>query len=96
MSRNIKGLYTELAFEDGAALVDESIVREQLRQKRLKRQRARKKARRRALRRRIILLFLVVVVVFSGGLMVYEQFLSHARMLEQKFAGIHKENEFYL
>lgn len=25
-----------------------------------------------------------------------EQFLSHARMLEQKFAGIHKENEFYL
>ena len=45
MSRNIKGLYTELAFEDGAALVDESIVREQLRQKRLKRQRARKKAR---------------------------------------------------
>ena len=44
MSRNIKGLYTELAFEDGAALVDESIVREQLRQKRLKRQRARKKA----------------------------------------------------
>ena len=35
MSRNIKGLYTELAFEDGAALVDESIVREQLRQKRL-------------------------------------------------------------
>ena len=36
MSRNIKGLYTELAFEDGAALVDESIVREQLRQKRLK------------------------------------------------------------
>ena len=60
MSRNIKGLYTELAFEDGAALVDESIVREQLRQKRLKRQRARKKARRRALRRRIILLFLVI------------------------------------
>ena len=43
MRRNIKGLYTELAFEDGAALVDESIVREQLRQKRLKRQRARKK-----------------------------------------------------
>ena len=32
MSRNIKGLYTELAFEDGASLVDESIVREQLRQ----------------------------------------------------------------
>lgn len=30
MSRNIKGLYTELAFDDGAALVDESIVREQL------------------------------------------------------------------
>ena len=25
-----------------------------------------------------------------------EQFLSHAHMLEQKFAGIHKENEFYL
>lgn len=25
-----------------------------------------------------------------------EQFLSHARMLEQKFAGIHRENEFYL
>lgn len=81
MSRNIKGLYTELAFEDGAALVDESIVREQLRQKRLKRQRARKKARRRALRRRIILLFLVVVVVCSGGLMVYEQFLSHEVVL---------------
>lgn len=25
-----------------------------------------------------------------------EQFLSHMHMLEQKFAGIHKENEFYL
>lgn len=84
MSRNIKELYTELAFEDGAALVDESIVREQLRQKRLKRQRARKKARRRALRRRIILLFLVVVVVCSGGLMVYEQFLSHEVVLENR------------
>lgn len=84
MRRNIKGLYTELAFEDGAALVDESIVREQLRQKRLKRQRARKKARRRALRRRIILLFLVVVVVCSGGLMVYEQFLSHEVVLRNR------------
>ena len=48
MSRNTKHLYTELAFEDGFALVDESIAREQIRQKRLKRQRARKKARRRA------------------------------------------------
>ena len=62
MSRNTKHLYTELAFEDGFALVDESIAREQIRQKRLKRQRARKKARRRALRRRIILMLLVGVV----------------------------------
>ena len=81
MSRNTKGLYTELAVEDGFALIDESIAREQIRQKRLKRQRARKKARRRALRRRIILMLLVGVVVCSGGLMVYEQVLSHEVVL---------------
>ena len=81
MSRNTKHLYTELAFEDGFALVDESIAREQIRQKRLKRQRARKKARRRALRRRIILMLLVGVVVCSGGLMVYEQVMSHKVVL---------------
>ena len=81
MSRNTKHLYTELAFEDGFALVDESIAREQIRQKRLKRQRARKKARRRALRRRIILMLLVGIVVCSTGLLVYEQFLSHEVVL---------------
>lgn len=36
MRRNTKHLYTELAFEDGFALVDESIAREQIKQKRLK------------------------------------------------------------
>lgn len=43
MSRNIKGLYTELAFEDGAALDDESIVREQIPAKAFKKAKSQEK-----------------------------------------------------
>lgn len=81
MSRSTKHLYTELAFEDGAALVDESIAREQIRLKRLKRQRARKKARRRALRRRMLLVLFTAVVLCFGAFMVHEQVLAHEVVL---------------
>lgn len=81
MKRNSKRLYAELAFEDGAALFDESITREQIRLKRLKRQRTRKEAQRRVFRRRLVLLLLATVVLCFGGFMVYEQILAHEVIL---------------
>ncbi len=81
MNRNTKGLYTELAFEEGVALVDEAIAREQIKQRRMKRQKARKRARRRVLRRRMLVFVLAAVVLCSGGFLMYEQMMTHKVVL---------------
>lgn len=81
MSRNTKHLYTELAFEDGFALVDESIAREQIRQKQFKKAKSPKEGPAQGFAASNYSDASCGCCCCSGGLMVYEQVLSHKVVL---------------